>query len=38
MKDIYLYDDCPVLGGLSVEYSDIFDIEREARFILEEMN
>lgn len=37
-RKINMYKEEPVLGGLSVEYSDIFDIEREARFVLGEMN
>lgn len=37
-RKINMYKEEPVLGGLSVEYSDIFDIEREARVVLEEMN
>lgn len=37
-RKINMYKEEPVLGGLSVEYSDIFDIESEASSILREMN
>lgn len=28
----------PALGGISIEYSDCFDIEKDATFVLDKMN